>query len=67
MLDEPLHPITLQRFSRQQCNRCFALASATLVATMMLEQDQIEGLLGHLTCGAMKLRSDPCIDHCNQR
>jgi len=68
MLDEQLHPIALQRFSSQQFNRCFALASATLVATMiMIEHDQIEGLLGHLTFGAMKRRSDQCIDHFNQR
>jgi len=68
MWDEQLHPIALQRFSSQPFNRCFALASATLVATMIMrEHDQIEGLLGHVTFGAMKRRSEPCLDHCNQR
>ena len=68
MLDEQRNPVGLSSFSSQECNRCLPLSLAAFVATMvMVKQDQIYGLLGDLPFGALKGRSDECMDHFDQR
>ena len=68
VLEEQINPVGLSNLSRQQFNGCLSLSFTAFVTTMvMVKHDQISGLLGALTFRAIEVRSDQCIDHCNQR
>lgn len=68
MRDAQLHPVGCSSFSGPEFHRGFPLAVATFIATrVMVNHDQIYGLLGDVTFGAMEGRADACMDQFNQR
>jgi len=68
LLESQLPPLGLSGLSGQECNGSFALAFATFVAMrIMVEHDQIEGLLGDLAFATLAIGAHEPIDHLDQR
>ena len=66
--NDKLPPLRLQAFPGQEFEGGLACSSAAFVATMiMVEHDQIQGLLGELSFAAVEIRANQGVHHLDQR